>query len=156
MKKRIFTAFTLITISASFLLAQPPNGGTPPTAAQMVANKVARLTALLTLTTAQQTEATTIYTAEQSTASTLMTSLQTARTALQTAVLKNDQNGITTDATQIGTLTTQLTEAQAKADAAFYLILTADQQTKFTQLHLNGGGGGFGGPRGFGGGRARG
>ncbi len=152
MKRRILTAFTLLTLSASFLAAQNPGGGTPPTAAEMVANRVARLTSLLTLTSAQQAQATTIYTNEQTAAATIMTSLQTAHTALQTAVQKNDLAGINTQATQIGNLTTQQTENQAKADAAFFQILTPDQQTKLTAAQASGRG--FGGPGGFGG-RAR-
>jgi hypothetical protein len=49
-------------------------------------------------------------------------------------------------AATIGSLTSELTSIEAKADAAFYHILTADQQTK-----LNDSRGGFGaGPLGFG------
>lgn len=152
MKKRILIAFASTALSAPFLFAQSSGTtATQPTAAQIVANRVARLTTLLTLTTTQQTEATTIFTTEQTALSGLMTSMQTARTTLQTAVEKNDQTGIATEATQIGALTTQEVEAQAKADAAFYAILTTDQQTKYTSLQSGGPGGGPGGPGGFGG-----
>src|SRR5580692_4425239 len=123
MTKWIFTVFAFATLSTSFLCAQSSGATTTtttqPTAAQMVANQIARLTTLLTLTSAQQTEATTIFTAEQTALSGLMTSMQTARTALQTAVEANDLAGITTQATLIGSLTTQQVEAQAKASAAF-------------------------------------
>jgi Spy/CpxP family protein refolding chaperone len=151
MKKRIFTSLALATLSASFLFGQgSTTAPTPPTAAQIVSNRVARLTTLLNLTTAQQTEATTIFTNEQTAVSSLRTSLQTAQTALQTAIKNNDSTGITAQATQIGNLTTQQVEAQAKAGAAFYAILTADQQTKYDQLQSTGfGGPGFGGPGGF-------
>jgi Spy/CpxP family protein refolding chaperone len=127
------------------------NYGYSPTPAQTIVNRIARLTTLLTLTTAQQTEATTIFTNEQTALSGIPTSMQTARTALQTAIEKNDVTGITTQATQIGSLTTQQLEIQAKADAAFYAILTADQQTKYNQLQGSGLGGPGGGPGGFGG-----
>jgi Spy/CpxP family protein refolding chaperone len=152
MKKRIITVFVFTTLSASLVFGQRSNA-TPaaPTAAQTVANLVQRLTALLTLTTAQQTQATTIYTTQQTALSALRTGMQTAQTALQTAIKANDLTGILTQATQIGNLTTQQVEAQAKAEAAFYAILTADQQTKYDQLHSVGiggrggpGGGGFG------------
>jgi Spy/CpxP family protein refolding chaperone len=113
----------------------------------MVANRVARLTTLLTLTTAEQAEATTIFTTEQTAVSALMTSMRTARTALKTAIQKNDQAAIATNATQIGSLVTQEVQAQATAEAAFYAILDATQQTKFSELN----GPGFGGPGGFGG-----
>jgi Spy/CpxP family protein refolding chaperone len=74
--------------------------------------------------------------------------MQAARTALQTAIESNDTAGINAQAAQIGTLTTQEVEAQATARAAFYAILTADQQTKYKQLMAAGPGGlrGFGGP----------
>ena len=68
-----------------------------------------------------------------------------AQTALQTAIKSNDLTGIMTQATQIGSLTTQQVEDRAKADAAFYAILTPDQQTKYNQLH-DAGVGGRGGP----------
>jgi Spy/CpxP family protein refolding chaperone len=151
MTKRILKAFTLTSVCASFLLAQGP-GGTPPTPAEMVARQVERLTSLLTLTTAQQSQATTIFTAAQTAIAPLQTSMQTARTALQAAIPKNDTATIATEATQIGNLTAQLAVDQAKAEAAFYLILTADQQTKYSQALTRGGGrGGFGGPGGPGG-----
>jgi Spy/CpxP family protein refolding chaperone len=148
MKKNALTILAFTTLSVSFVLGQ----ATAPTTDQIVANLVKRLTALLTLTTAQQTQATTIFTTQQTAVSALNTSMQTAQTALQTAIKANDLTGIITQATQIGSLTTQQVEAQAKGEAAFYAILTADQQTKYNQLHSVGlggrggpGGGGFGG-----------
>jgi Spy/CpxP family protein refolding chaperone len=148
-EKRIFTVLTFTTLSASILFGQTFSTSTnPPTPAQMVSNLVARLTALLTLTTAQQTQATTIFTNEQAAVSALATSMQTAQTALQTAIKSNDQSGIVTEATQIGALTTQQVEDSAKASAAFYAILTPDQQTKYNELHAVG----IGGPGGLGGG----
>jgi Spy/CpxP family protein refolding chaperone len=147
MKKRIFTAVAFTTLTASVLFGQFfGTSTTPPSAAQMVGNLVARLTTLLTLTTAQQTQATTIFTNEQAAVSALNTSMQSAQTALQTAIKSNDQNGIVTQATQIGALTTQQVEGSAKASAAFYAILTPDQQTKYNDLHAVGiGGPGLGG-----------
>ena len=72
--------------------------------------------------------------------------METARTALQTAVEANDTTGVSSQANQIGTLTAQEVTARATADAAFYLILTSDQQTKFKTLGTSGGGrGGRGG-----------
>jgi Spy/CpxP family protein refolding chaperone len=143
MKLRTFAVFAFTALSASFLFAQR----TPPTAAEMTANRVARLTTLLSLTTAQQAQATTIFTNEQTSESSLQTSLQTARAALKTAVQKNDLNAISSQAVQIGSLTTQQVEIQAKAEAAFYAILTADQQTRYNDRPAGGPrGGGFGGP----------
>jgi Spy/CpxP family protein refolding chaperone len=152
MKKRIVTVLAFTTLSASVVFGQASNvPPTPPTTAQIVANLVQRLTALLTLTTAQQAQATTIYTTEQTALSSLNTTFETAQTALQTATKANDLTGIVTQATQIGNLTTQQVEDQAKAEAAFYAILTADQQTKYNQLHSLGLGGRGGPGRGLGG-----
>lgn len=149
MFKTIFRATAGAMLLTFSLLAQqsgtPP---TPPTLAQRVAQQVARLTTLLNLTTAQQTQATTIFTAEQNSLTTVRSSIQAVHTALQTAIENNDTAGITAQANQIGTLTTQEVEAQATAQAAFYAILTTDQQTKYKQLISDGPGGpgGFGGP----------
>ncbi len=161
MKRTLLSTIAIATLATPFLLAQSTGTGTgtgttgttptPPTAAQIVANRVTRLTALLTLTSTQQTQATTIFTAEQTALSTIMTSLQTAHTALQTAIKADDQTGIGTQSTQIGSLTTQQIEAQAKGDAAFYALLTSDQKTKYDTLQSVGIGGGGGGGRGPGG-----
>lgn len=127
-----------ILFSASFCAAQTTTTATAPTIATTVAHQVERLTVLLTLTAAQQTSATTIFTGEQTVLATIQTSLQTAQTALETAVEANSPGAITTAATQIGTLTTQQFEAVGTANATFYAILTADQQTKYKELLASG------------------
>ena len=147
MKRRFFPAFLFLTLAVPLVFAQGSH--TPPTPAQQVAKRVARLTALLTLTTTQQAQATTIFTTEQSALSTVAASLKTARTTLQTDVETNNTGGISAQASAIGGLTTQEVEATATANAQFYAILTADQQTKYKTLHGLGGGG-PGGPGGFG------
>ena len=151
MNKRILYTIAFASVSMSVLLAQG-TARTPPTAAERVANRVARLTTLLTLTAAEQAEATTIFTTEQSALSGVMTNMRTARTALKAAVQKNDQAAIATQAAQIGSLVTQEVQAQATSQAAFYAILDSTQQTKFNELHSPG----FGGPGGFGGAGGRG
>ncbi len=147
MKRRLFTAFIFLTLAVPFAFAQRSH--TPPTPAQMVANKVARLTTLLTLTATQQAQATTIFTTEQTALSTVGASMKTARTTLQSDVQSNNAAGISAQASQIGALTTQEVEATATANAAFYAILTAEQQLKYNTLGGPGGNGrgGFG-PRG--------
>lgn len=151
MRKTMIPAVFLAPFATILLVAQSYSGG-PPTAAQMVAAQVARLTALLTLTSAQQTQATTIFTAEQTTISGLRTSLDTARTALDTAVQANNTSAISTEATQIGGLMGQEVLARATADASFYAILTSSQQTTYNNAKLGGllgpGGHGHGGPGG--------
>jgi len=140
MQRRLFTAFLLLTLPASFAFAQHTH--TPPTPAQMVTNKVARLTALLTLTTTQQGEATTIFTTEQSSLAAIAPAMKTARTALKAAVQANALSAITTESSQIGALTGQETLAQSTANAQFYATLTTEQQTKYNKF--GGGRGGFG------------
>jgi Spy/CpxP family protein refolding chaperone len=137
------------------MLAQEPGGiltsHTAPDPATMVANKVARLTSLLTLTTSQAAQATTIFTNEASAVSPLETNLTTAWTNMQAAVKSNAASTIDSLAAQIGTLTGQIAAIRNKADAAFYAILTTDQQTKLNSSRGFGGRGGPGG-RGLGGG----
>jgi Spy/CpxP family protein refolding chaperone len=143
MQTRILAASALLAFTSTLATAQP----TPPTPAQIVANQVDRLTKLLDLNSTQQASATTIFTTEQTALATLRTSMQTARTALQTAIKSDDTTTIGTQATQIGTLTGEEVLAQATAAGAFYAILTADQQSKYSTLGpLGGGPGGPGGP----------
>ena len=87
-----------------------------------------------------------LFTTELTDVSTIQTSLKAARTALNTAVQNNDANGISMQATQIGTRTTQEVLAQATANAGFYASLTAAQQAIYNELKP----GGQGGPRGHG------
>jgi Spy/CpxP family protein refolding chaperone len=65
-------------------------------------------------------------------------------------VQANDNATIEQTATTIGNLTAQTTANQAKAEAAFYQILTPAQQSKLTQYESQShgrmmGSGGFGG-----------
>lgn len=143
MKRPALRRLALQTFGVLFLLAQLSSAA--PTPAQIVARRVARLTALLSLTSAQQSQATTIFTTEQTTISGLETSLQAARTALEAAIQKNDSGSINTEATEIGNVTAQRVLAQATANAAFYAILTPAQQTTYNNLKLTG----FAGGRGF-------
>ncbi len=150
MQKRILALASLTAFTS--LLVHAQGTSTPPTTAQIVTNRVARLTKLLDLNPSQQTSATTIFTTEQTALATLRTSMQTAHSALQTAIKSSDTATIGTESTQLGTLSGEQTLAQATADAAFYAILTADQQSKYDTLGpLGGGPGGPGGPGGFGG-----
>lgn len=124
--------------------------GTPPDPATMIQNRVDHLATLLTLTDAQKTQAITIFTTAQTANTALRTQEQTARTALETAVKANDVAGITVAANTLGTLSAQRLANDAKAQAAFYALLTADQKTKFDTLHQGGPGFGGPGPRGMG------
>lgn len=127
----------------SVVLAQGPGG--PPDPATMVANRVAMLTAQLSLTDAQKASATTIFTNAANSAESIRTSLQSNRDSLQSAVQKNDTAAIDQLAATFGTLQGQLTAINSKADAAFYAILTATQKTAYDAMP-HGGPGGPGGP----------
>jgi Spy/CpxP family protein refolding chaperone len=144
-QRRLITAFIFLTLVVPFAFAQKSH--TPPSPAQAIANRVARLTALLTLTSAQQAEATTIFTTEQTALSSVASSMKTARTTLRADVEANNTAGISAQAGQIGSLTTQEVEVTATANAAFYAMLSPDQQTKYKTWVGAAGSGGFG-PRG--------
>ena len=117
---------------------RPMDAGTPPGAppdpATMVQNQVTRLTALLSLTTGQATQATTIFTNAANAVTPIHTTLDTDRQSLQTAIESNATATIDQLSTTIGGLMGQITAIQSKAQAAFYAILTADQQNKLKQL----------------------
>jgi hypothetical protein len=139
---------------AGAVLAQgsfgPFDSVSAPDPATLVANRVARLTALLSLSTAQATQASTIFTSEQTAITPLRTTLSGFQTSMAAAVKTNAVSTINQLAAQIGTTQGQIVAAQNLADAAFYATLTTDQQTK---LGLTGGiggefAGGHGGPGG--------
>jgi len=149
MKKTLFRLVFVTTLAASFAFAQSSGSTTAPTPGHGngIQHRISFLTTLLTLTTAQQQQATTIFTNAATAASPVHSSMKTAHESLKTAVTGNDAATIDQTATTIGTLTAQLTSIEAKAQAAFYQILTPDQQTKLTQFESQGGRG-FGGAMG--------
>jgi hypothetical protein len=139
MLKRTLLTLAAITMSAALLTADDRGArGTAQTPAQQVASRVARLTVLLTLTTAQQTTATTIFTTEQTAITALDTPEDAARTALTTAIKANNATGIATQAAALGDIEKQEILAHANAQAAFYAQLTAAQRTTFDNIQLGG------------------
>ena len=145
MKNNVKKALIASLFAASFAFAQGMH--TPPDPATVAQRRVAHLTTQLTLTTAQQQQATNIFTNAATANAAVRANLMTAHTAIKDAVKKNDTAGIDRAAATIGNLTAQSTSTEAKADAAFYLTLTPDQQTKLAALK---GMRGHGGPRGSG------
>jgi len=126
-------------------LATAQTTGTAPSTADLVERRVNGLTRLLSLTTAQQQQATTIFTNSATAEVSVRDSLRTAWQSLSDAIKTNATGVIDQVAATIGSLTSQQTSIEAKADAAFYLILTADQQTKLNESRGRGPGpGGFG------------
>jgi hypothetical protein len=153
MKRSFFpilaTGALIAVTGAVIVLAQSSSTTTTaPTVAQQVAQRVAQLTTLLDLTFGQQTTATTIFTVEQTALDSIQTSQQTAQTALQTAITGNSATGISGAAATIGTLATQQAEATGTGEAAFYMVLTSAQQSKYDVLGNNGGPGAPGGQNG--------
>lgn len=141
----------MLPVAALFAIttfAQGPFGvltsATPPDTATVVANKVRRLTSLLTLTTAQATQAATIFTNALNAVAPIETTLSGYHTSLQAAVKTNSTSVIDNLSAQIGTAHGQITAIQNKADAAFYALLTADQKAKLDAANNGFGGGGRG------------
>lgn len=134
MKRKLTTTFALavLAIGVQSLIAQNPPE--PPDPATMAQHRVHFLTSQLSLTAQQQQQALAIFTNAATSQSSLHDSMKTAHEGLNTAVKNNDANGITQAANTIGNLTAQATVAEAKADAALYAILTADQQSKMSQM----------------------
>lgn len=149
--KKLFLSLVATAVGAASLLAQPPGrrGDTPPDPAAFVERRVSFLTRLLTLTEDQQTRAASIFTAAGEAVRAAAADLAAPREALAEAIKTNSVVGIDQAASEIGRAHGQVTAIQAKADAAFYAILTPDQRTKYDALPRGGPGGGFG-PGGFG------
>lgn len=143
----MYKTLTVILAFGLSALAHAQGPGGPPDPAAMVQMRVSRLTTLLSLTTAQQSSATTIFTDAITAGQTIRTSLDANRQSIAQAVKKNDTASIDQLAATAGALDGQLTAINGKAEAAFYAILTADQQAKYDALP--GGGPGGPGPAGF-------
>ena len=147
-------AMFISALLAGATLAQPA----PPDPATMIAHRVERLTSMLGLSSSQAAQATTIFTNAQTAITPIQTNVRTYRTSLQKAVIANDVTSIETLSGQIGTAEGQMLATESKANASFYAILTADQQTKAASMPgiLGGGPGGMGmGPMGGPGGGPR-
>ena len=150
MKKTFTTLFLSSTFATALLFAQRP--GNPPDPATMVQRRVDFLTNQLALTDSQKQQATTIFTNAATAEASVHTNLKTAHDSLTAAISKNDIASIDQVSTTIGNLTAQQTSIDAKANAAFYQILTPEQQAKFAQAGERRGPFGPGpGPAGFGG-----
>ena len=134
---RITRTLALIALSASLALAQ--RGGGPGSGGDHIENRIERLTQLLELTTAQQQQATTIFTNAETARAALRETSVAARTALNTAVKANNTAGIDQAANTLGTISGQTTAIDAKAEAAFYQILTVDQRAKYDESRMGGG-----------------
>jgi Spy/CpxP family protein refolding chaperone len=106
----------------------------PPSAGEIAQHKVKTLTALLNLTSAQQQQAQAIYGSAAQSEQTLLEGEKEAREALRAAVRNDDTSAIDQVAAALGQSMAENTSIRAKADAAFYQILTAEQQSKLSDL----------------------
>jgi len=135
---RFTRLFAAAAFAAGLLVAQgrgPVNpGGAPPDPQKMIQFRVDRLAAFLSLTDAQKTQALTIFTDAFAAGASARSDEQAARQQLNGAVKANDAAAIDQAAAAIGAAVAQLSAIDGKADAAFYSILTPDQQTKFNSL----------------------
>jgi Spy/CpxP family protein refolding chaperone len=102
--------------------------------ARMVQKRVAKMTALLSLTPAQQTQATAILTNALQSRAGERGSLKQAREQMRTAIQSNDSATIEQVSNTIGNIAAQNAAARAKTAAAIYQILTPDQKAKAAQL----------------------
>jgi Spy/CpxP family protein refolding chaperone len=152
---KLSTFFIAAALSTALVFAQRPGGpgrpgGPPPDPQTRIQNRVTFLGTLLSLTDDQKTQATTIFTNAYTAAQSASSSLQGAHQSLSDAVKTNNTASIDQVSASIGTIQGQLTAINAKADAAFYAILTPDQQAKYDAAPHGGPGGGPGPMGGFG------
>jgi len=135
--KTVAMLLSLILSATVMLLAQGPPP--PPDSADFVQHHVQFLTKLLSLTSAQQTQATTIFTTAATAAEPLHTQMKAARQSLAAAIKADDTATINTVAATIGGLVAQMTSIEATAQAAFYQILTTSQQSTLDAQQSSGG-----------------
>jgi Spy/CpxP family protein refolding chaperone len=144
----------IVTLLLATVIAIPSFGQTspkPPSPAERAQRQVRALTTLLSLTSAQQQQATTIYVNAAKAEQAAHQSQKDVEENLHSAIKNNDTTTIDEISSTLAQSMAQLTSIKAKADAAFYQILSTEQQSKFSDLesqHLGGldGPGGPGGP----------
>jgi len=136
MKTITLATIALSLLAAVFLPAQNPPS--PPGPEARVHHQLAFLTTVLSLTAAQQQQAATIFTNAAGADGAVHPGLRSAHQELAAAVKSNDSAGIEQAAGTIGNLIAQMTVNKAKAEAAFYQILSSEQQSKWSQLEEQG------------------
>lgn len=142
--KKLFLLVVVCVLAAASMAQTAP---TPPTPTQIAQRQVDHLTRMLSLTSAQQAQALTIFTNAATAGASLHDSMKTAHDALSAAITANNAGGIDQAAATIGNLSGQETDIRGKADAAFYQILTPDQQAEYSKMLSQGPGGPGMGPR---------
>lgn len=102
--------------------------------ARMVQRRVAKMTALLSLTPAQQTQVAAILTSAAQSRTGERGSMKQARAQMRTAIESNDSATIEQVSNTIGNMAAHNAAARAKTAASIYQILTPDQKAKAQQL----------------------
>jgi len=92
------------------------------------------MTALLSLTPAQQEQAAAIFANAASARTAAHANLQAAHRQLAAAVTNNDSAAISRTSAALGVLMSQRFSSGAMANAAFFQLLTPDQQSKLAQF----------------------
>jgi hypothetical protein len=148
MKKTVLLALILMLSLAAFAQdtlppMNPGNGngngnggngnGSGQPIAQLVNAEVKFLTALLTLTQAQQDLATVIFTNAETAKAKFAADIPTQEAAVTKAIL-TDPAGIKKATDAIGADTAGIAAADANAQSAFYQQLIADQKIKYAAL----------------------
>jgi Spy/CpxP family protein refolding chaperone len=123
---------TLAAVLAVAAAAQTPPK--PPSPAAMAEHRVKTWTVLLNLSSAQQQEAKAIYTSAAQAEQTVHEGEKDAWNTLRNAVRNNDIATIDQVSATLAQSMAENTATRAKADAAFYHILTPEQQSKFSEL----------------------
>jgi len=137
----------MMKLSLAVLAATLAFGQTAPAPATAAQMRVNQLSQTLNLTDAQKASALSIFTTSITNAQTIQTSLRTNQQSIADAVKKNDSATIDSLAAASGVLQGKALAINAKADAAFYAILTTDQKAIY-DARPHGGPGGPGGRRG--------
>ena len=136
--KQLMIATLVLAIAIPAFAQSAPQ---PPSAAERTQRHVKMLTTLLNLTAAQQQQATTIFTAEANSQQNLHENEKSTHDSLRNAIKSNDTAAIDQISAAMAQSHAQAMSTRAKADAAFYQILTPEQQTKMSDLeaeHMEG------------------
>src|ERR1041384_6316413 len=131
MRTTLLKVTAVLALASAFAVAQQ---GNPPDAGKMAQHHLNFLTKQLSLTPQQQQQASTIFSEAATHAKATHDQMRTAHDNLKAAIQKNDSAGIEQAANTIGSLNTQMILAHAKAQAAFYQILTPEQQAKMNDM----------------------
>lgn len=126
----------LTAVAAQLASAQVRGGmaGAQADPARLVEARVSMLAQALSLSDAQKQQAKKLFLDALEAGRRYRDEIQVARQELQTAVKANDLAAIERSARDIGSATGDITAIDARAQAAFYALLTAEQKTKYDQM----------------------